>query len=112
MRSIGVGSAGGVGEVIADYITKGCTPFDIHNLDIKRFLPMHNNRKFLRDRVKEVPGKLYAIPYPFSDFMTGRGLRTSPIFTKLKDFGARFNQVHTLAAKECPSYISPDILLR
>eukprot|EP00095_Tigriopus_kingsejongensis_P011061 maker-scaffold23_size669530-snap-gene-1.32 protein:Tk11061 transcript:maker-scaffold23_size669530-snap-gene-1.32-mRNA-1 annotation:"pyruvate dehydrogenase phosphatase regulatory mitochondrial" len=93
MRSIGVGAAGGVGEVIADYITKGRTPFDMYNLDIQRFLPLHNNRRFLRDRVREVPGLIYAIPYPFSEFKTGRALRTSPIFTRLKEAGARFNQV-------------------
>ena len=27
------------------------------------------------------------------EFKTGRGLRTSPIFPKLRDAGARFNQV-------------------
>ena len=93
MRSIGVGAAGGVGEVIADYITNGRSSFDMYNLDVQRFLPMHNNRRFLRDRVKEVPGLLYSIPYPFAEYKTGRALRTSPIFTRLKDYGARFNQV-------------------
>ena len=93
MRSNGVGAAGGVGEVIADYITEGNTKFDMYNLDIQRFIAIHNNRKFLHDRVKEVPGLIYAIPYPFKEYKTGRALRTSPIFTKLKDLGARFNQV-------------------
>jgi hypothetical protein len=32
MRSIGAGAAGGVGEVMADYITKGYPPFDMYNL--------------------------------------------------------------------------------
>jgi hypothetical protein len=32
MRSIGAGAAGGVGEVMADYITKGHPPFDMYNL--------------------------------------------------------------------------------
>jgi len=66
------------------------------NLDIQRFLPLHNNRKFLRDRVREVPGKLMSIPYPFPEYKTGRALRTSPIFTTLRDSGARFNQVFFL----------------
>ena len=66
MRSIGIGAAGGVGEVIANYIIEGKPPFDMYNLDIQRFLPAHNNRKFLRDRVCEVPGRFYAIPYPFA----------------------------------------------
>ena len=93
MRSSGVGAAGGVGELITDCITTGRSKFDMYNLDIQRFLPIHNNRKFLRDRVTEVPDRLSAIPYPFLEYKTGRSLRTSPIFTKLKHAGARFNQV-------------------
>jgi pyruvate dehydrogenase phosphatase regulatory subunit len=93
MRSIGVGAAGGVAEVISSYILDDKLPFDTHNLDIQRFLPIHNNRKFLRDRVREVPGLYYAIPYPFKDFRTARALRTSPIFPKLREAGARFGQI-------------------
>ena len=36
MRSNGVGAAGGVGEVIADYITEGNTKFDMYYLYIAR----------------------------------------------------------------------------
>ena len=93
MRSIGVGAAAGVAEVISSAILDDKLPFDTHNLDIQRFLPIHNNRKFLRDRVREVPGLYYAIPYPFKDFSTGRALRTSPIFPKLREAGARFGQI-------------------
>ena len=93
MRSIGVGAAGGVADVMTSYIIDDKPPFDTHNLDIQRFLPHHNNRKFLRDRVREVPGLYYSIPYPFKDFRTARALRTSPIFPKLRDAGARFSQI-------------------
>ena len=32
MRTIGAGAAGGVGEVIANYIVEGRPPFDMYNL--------------------------------------------------------------------------------
>lgn len=105
MRSSGASAAGGVGELIADFITQGRTPFDMYNLDIQRFLSSHNNRSFLRDRVVEVPGRLFRIPYPFLEYTTGTALRTSPIFTKLKQAGARFNQV---MGYERPMYFKPD----
>ena len=35
MRSIGVGAAGGVAEVIASYISRGLPSFDVYNLDIQ-----------------------------------------------------------------------------
>lgn len=92
MKTIGVSAAGGIGRALADVIVKGSTELDIHILDIKRFLGLHNNRKFLTDRVKEVPGKHYQINYPFDEFKTGRNLRMSPIYPSLKEAGAVFGQ--------------------
>jgi len=93
MRSNGIASAGGVGTVIADWIVKGRPPFDMYGLDIARCLGMHNNKRFLRDRVKEVPGLTFSLNYPHTEFSTGRALRTSPIFPKLQIAGAQFGQV-------------------
>ena len=93
MRSNGIASAGGVGTVIAHWITEGRPPFDMYNLDIARCIGYHNNKRFLRDRVREVPGLNSAINYPHSEFSTGRALRTSPIFPKLQQAGAQFGQV-------------------
>lgn len=93
MKTIGISAAGGIGRVLADLIVKGSTAMDIHILDISRFLGLHNNRKFLTDRCKEVPGKHYQISYPFEEFKTGRNLRMSPsIYPSLKEAGAVFGQ--------------------
>ena len=43
MRSIGIGAAGGVGEIIASYIIEGKTPFDMYNLDIQRSDQSHTD---------------------------------------------------------------------
>ena len=109
MRSNGIASAGGVGTIIANWIgntdsqyssgliscisVEGRPPFDMYNLDIARCLGHHNNKRFLRDRVKEVPGMTFSLNYPHSEFTTGRALRTSPIFPKLQLAGAQFGQV-------------------
>lgn len=92
MKTVGISAAGGVGRAIADIITQGFSPLDLHDLDISRFLGLHNNRKFLRDRVREVPGMHYGLPYPLHEFKTGRKLRMSPIFPALKQQGAVFGQ--------------------
>jgi len=93
MRSNGIASAGGVGTVIADWIVRGRPPFDMYGLDVVRYVGMHNNQRFLRDRVKEVPGLNFSLQYPHTEFNTGRALRTSPIFPKLLAAGAQFGQV-------------------
>ena len=77
----------------------------MYELDVSRFLGLHNNRKFLRDRVREVPGMHYALQYPHLEFKTGRNLRMSPIYPKLRDAGAVFGQV---MGYERPSWFQPD----
>lgn len=104
MKTIGVSAAGGIGRALADLIVKGNTFLDLHILDLKRFLGLHNNRKFLLDRCKEVPGKHFQIPYPFDEFKTGRNLRMSPIYPSLKDSGAVFGQS---MGYERPNYFDP-----
>ncbi|XP_028166816.1 pyruvate dehydrogenase phosphatase regulatory subunit, mitochondrial isoform X4 [Ostrinia furnacalis] len=93
MKTVGISAAGGVAEATVDEIVDGYTKYDMYELDINRFLGLHNNKRFLRDRVKEVPGVHYGLPYPFPEFETGRNLRLSPIYPTLRDNGAVFGQV-------------------
>ncbi|CAB3226428.1 unnamed protein product [Arctia plantaginis] len=93
MKTVGISAAGGVGEATADEIIDGYTKYDMYELGVNRFLGLHNNKRFLRDRVKEVPGVHYGLPYPFHEFETGRNLRLSPIYPTLRDNGAVFGQV-------------------
>ncbi|KAK7789876.1 hypothetical protein R5R35_008830 [Gryllus longicercus] len=93
MKTIGISAAGGVGRATAELIVNGYSLYDMYEIDISRFLGLHNNRKFLRDRVREVPGLHYGLMYPFYEFHTGRNLRMSPIYPKLKESGAIFGQV-------------------
>lgn len=57
MKTVGISAAGGVGRAIADIIVNGYSSVDLYGLDVSRFLGLHNNRRFLIDRVREVPGK-------------------------------------------------------
>ncbi|KAJ8922391.1 hypothetical protein NQ315_004336 [Exocentrus adspersus] len=79
----------------------------MYELEVSRFLGLHNNRKFLRDRVKEVPGLHYGLIYPFHEFQTGRNLRMSPVYPKLKEAGAVFGQV---MGYERPTWFDPDYI--
>uniref|UniRef100_A0A1B6D3W9 Pyruvate dehydrogenase phosphatase regulatory subunit, mitochondrial n=1 Tax=Clastoptera arizonana TaxID=38151 RepID=A0A1B6D3W9_9HEMI len=107
MKTVGISAAGGVGRAVAELITQGYTSFDMYELDICRFLGLHNNRRFLRDRSKEVPGMHYGLLYPFHEFKTGRNLRMSPIYPRLREAGAVFGQV---MGYERPAYFDPDFV--
>lgn len=57
MKATGMESAGGVGKITAEWIVNGEPRMNLWDVDIRRFLALHNNRLFLRDRMVEVPGK-------------------------------------------------------
>uniref|UniRef100_T1IHI3 Pyruvate dehydrogenase phosphatase regulatory subunit, mitochondrial n=1 Tax=Strigamia maritima TaxID=126957 RepID=T1IHI3_STRMM len=92
MKTIGIVAAGGVGKITAEWIVNGQPSMDVWQLDIQRFLGLHNNKKFLKDRMREVPGLHYKLNYPFGEFETGRNLRMSPIYPRLRAAGAVFCQ--------------------
>lgn len=59
MKTIGLSAAGGTGKIIVDWIVRGAPEEDLYELDVRRFLALHDNPKFLRDRVREVPGIIF-----------------------------------------------------
>ncbi len=62
MNSSGIAAAGGVGKYLAEWMVEGQPSIDLWSVDIRRFIDMHNNKKFLKDRVTEVLGKNQDLP--------------------------------------------------
>lgn len=85
--------AGGIGKAVASWIIKGHPTSELFPFSIQRFLDVHNNRKFLEQRVKEVVGKHYSIPYPNMEYKSGRKLRCSPLYSVLEQRRAVFGSV-------------------
>ena len=75
---------------MAEWIVDGSPTLDLWPVDIRRFAPFHNNEKWLRDRVSEVVGMHYAMPWPNRELESGRPLRMSPFYDRLKEKGACF----------------------
>jgi glycine cleavage system T protein len=92
LNSIGLQSAGGVGKVMADWIRDGIPPADLWTVDIRRNMPFQINRKYLRERVTESLGLLYATHYPFKQYETARGVRKSALHDRLVSAGACFGE--------------------
>ena len=91
-NSIGIQSAGGVGKVIAEWIHEGHPPMDLWDVDIRRNMPFQNNERYLRERVSECLGLLYAVHWPFYQYQTARGARKSPLHDRLLAAGACFGE--------------------
>src|SRR5439155_577876 len=82
-NSAGIATAGGAGEVLAQWIVAGEPPMDLWSVDPRRFAAFHNNRAALRDRVTEALGVHYGVAWPNYEFESGRGLRRSTLHDRL-----------------------------
>ena len=89
-NSAGIANAGGAGKLVAEWIVGGEAPIDLWDVDIRRFAPLHANRKHLFDRTAETLGLHYAMRWPREEFSTVRPLRRSPLYDRLKAKGAVF----------------------
>lgn len=92
-NSIGIVSSGGAGMALAHWITEGAPPFDLWEVDIRRAQPFQRNRRYLKERVTETLGLLYADHYPYRQVETARGVRRSPLHRHLAERGAVFGEL-------------------
>ncbi|HXA94828.1 MAG TPA: FAD-dependent oxidoreductase [Candidatus Dormibacteraeota bacterium] len=86
----GIAAAGGAGRALAEWIVGDRPPMDLWPADIRRFAPLHGNRRFLRERVSEIVGVHYNIAFPNRELQSGRGLRRSPLHDRLRQRRASF----------------------
>jgi len=91
-NSVGIQSAGGAGMALAHWITTGAAPFDLWDVDIRRAQPFQRNKSYLKERVSETLGLLYADHYPYRQMATARGVRRSPLHAHLAARGAVFGE--------------------
>ncbi|MDE0306703.1 MAG: FAD-dependent oxidoreductase [Albidovulum sp.] len=91
-NSIGIVSSGGAGFALARWIDSGSPPFDLWDVDIRRAQPFQKNRSYLKARVKETLGLLYADHFPYRQPATARGIKRSPLHEHLKARGAVFGE--------------------
>ena len=91
-NSVGIASSGGAGMALAQWMNDGEPPFDLWEVDIRRAQPFQRNRTYLRNRVTETLGLLYADHFPYRQPATARGVRRSPLHAHLETRGAVFGE--------------------
>ena len=103
-NSVGIASAGGAGRALAEWIVEGEATTDLTTVDIRRFARFQGNSRWLRDRVGEVLGLHYEIPWPDREMRTARPFRRSALHQVAADAGARFG---SKMGWERPNYFAP-----
>src|SRR6478735_6166572 len=89
-NSVGIATAGGAGRALAEWIVNGDATTDLTGVDIRRFAPFNGNTRWLHDRVAEILGLHYEIPWPNREMATARPFRRSPVHHLLQAANANF----------------------
>ena len=91
-NSLGILSAGGVGQVMARWIIDGQPPMDVWSVNIRRMHAWQNNARYLHDRTVETLGIGYQDHWPFRQWETARGVKKSVLHERLAAAGACFGE--------------------
>lgn len=89
-NSVGIACAGGAGRALAEWIVGGEPSSDLTAVDIRRFAKFNGNVTWLHDRVSEILGLHYEIPWPNREMRTARPFRRSPVHHLLVEANANF----------------------
>ena len=89
-NSVGIATAGGAGRALAEWIVAGEPTSDVSAMDIRRFAAFNGNNRWLHDRVGEILGLHYEVPWPGRELESARPFRRSPVHHLLEAAGARF----------------------
>jgi 4-methylaminobutanoate oxidase (formaldehyde-forming) len=103
-NSAGIASGGGAGRALAEWIVQGEPTLDLWPIDIRRFAKFYDNDAFLHDRVKEVLGLHYMMPWPNRELASARPLRRSPLYDRLESKNALFG---SKMGWERPNFFAP-----
>jgi glycine cleavage system aminomethyltransferase T/glycine/D-amino acid oxidase-like deaminating enzyme len=88
----GLAGAGGIGKVMAEWITDGEPSLDVWHMDIRRFGAHYRSPGYTLKRAKEVYETYYDIRYPGHERVAGRPLRTSSAYEWHRAHEAAFGE--------------------
>jgi len=93
LNSIGILTGGGLGRLVAHWITTGHPDMDVTGMDPARLQAYQSNPEYRRTRTVESLGMVYQCHYPNKAMTTARDAKRSPIHAQLLAQGAYFKDV-------------------
>ena len=93
LNSIGILTGGGIGRVVAHWITAGRPDIDVTGINIDRLHRYQANPGYRATRTVESLGLVYETHYPGRSMRTARGAKVSPIHHRLVAQRAYFKDV-------------------
>lgn len=88
----GIAGAGGIGKVLAQWVTEGDPGMDVWHMDVRRFGRQYRSPSYTVKRTVETYETYYDIVYPGQERRAGRPLRTPPAYGWHAAHGASFGE--------------------
>jgi 4-methylaminobutanoate oxidase (formaldehyde-forming) len=88
----GLAGAGGMGQLVAEWIVEGTPSLDTWHMDSRRFGRNYHSREYTLARTTEVYSTYYDVKYPGHERQAGRPLLVSPTYERLQELGAAFGE--------------------
>ena len=92
-HSFGVTAAGGAGWQLAEWIVDGEPTIDMMGVDPRRFGP-YATEGYLKAKNEEAYANVFTMHYPDEERAAARPLKTTPVYSRLKEMGAVFGSVY------------------
>ncbi|MHB8732951.1 MAG: GcvT family protein [bacterium] len=89
-EAIWITHAGGVGQVVAEWMAEGDPGLDLHECDLSRFPAHAFTPAYVRARAVQQYREVYDIVHPLQQMEQPRGLRVSPFYRRQVEQGAVF----------------------
>jgi 4-methylaminobutanoate oxidase (formaldehyde-forming) len=101
----GIAGAGGMGQLVAEWIVEGQPAFDVWEMDSRRFGRHYAGLAHRLARTVEVYSTYYDVRYPGQERLAGRPLRVSPTYERLSSLGASWGEK---SGWERPNWFEPN----
>ena len=88
----GFGAGGAIGEIIADWLVEGEPPYDVSEMNVRRFGPVFEDRAFAAARARESYRYYYMLRYPHDENESVRERRLSPLDGRCLALGGVFGE--------------------
>jgi 4-methylaminobutanoate oxidase (formaldehyde-forming) len=100
----GFGAGGAIGDIVATWLVEGEPPYDVTEMNVRRFGPTYDDPAYAAERARESYKYYYTLRYPHDENEWARGRRLSPLDGALAALGAAFGEKN---GWERASYFEP-----
>ena len=88
----GLAGAGGMGQLVAEWIVEETPSLDVWHMDSRRFGAAYRSQEYTLARTAEIYETYYDVKYPGHERTAGRPLRVSSAYQRLVELGAAFGE--------------------